>query len=489
MRLHDTAIHSIAAALLVGLSALGSTAALAQPTDPGPRGGNPGAGAPIANLTPDQARFFATALAQFTEVEGVTLTSPGNGGLGPTFNGIACAMCHAQPAIGGTSSRVNPQVAVASLNGASNTLPFFVTSNGPVREARFKYFYSSPAYGQSNLFGFRSRGPLDLDAPDGSVHDLFTIAGRSDAPPGCTATVLPQPDFNQAQADNNLALRIPTPVFGLGLIESISDATILKSFEATALSRAAFGIRGSPNRSGNDGTITRFGWKAQNKSGLLFAGEAYNVEMGITNELFPNERGFGGVPPPAACLGNLVPEDETIFLPIRSTTDTSNVPSDIEDFAIFMRFLDQPTPACTISGPASNCSTAIQDGLAQFKAAGCALCHTPSMTTDASDFTVNPPGLSNVQVNLFSDLLLHYMGEGLNDGITQGAAGPDQFRTAPLWGIGQRLFFLHDGRTSDLLAAIEAHSSHGSEANGVIQEFNRLTETQQQDLLTFLRSL
>lgn len=489
MRLRYTAIHSILVALLVGLSALDSTAVLAQPTDPGPRGGNPGAGAPIANLTPDQARFFATALAQFTEVEGVSLPSPGNGGLGPTFNGIACAMCHSQPAIGGTSPRMNPQVAAASLNGASNTLPFFVTSTGPVREARFKYFYSSPAEGQSNFFGFRSRGPLDLDAPDGSVHDLFTIAERSDAPPGCTATVLPQPDFNQAQADNNLALRIPTPVFGLGLIETISDATILKSFEATAVSRAALGIRGSPNRSGNDGTITRFGWKAQNKSGLLFAGEAYNVEMGTTNELFPNERGFGGVPPPAACLGNLVPEDETNFLPISPTTDTSNVPSDIEDFSIFMRFLDQPAPACTISGRASNCATAIQDGLAQFKAAGCALCHTPSMTTDASDFTINPPGLSNVQANLFSDLLLHHMGDGLNDGITQGAAGPDQFRTAPLWGIGQRLFFLHDGRTSDLLAAIEAHASRGSEANGVIQEFNRLTETQQQDLLIFLRSL
>ncbi len=223
---------------------------------------------------------------------------------------------------------------------------------------------------------------------------------------------------------------------------------------------------------------------------MLFAGEAYNVEMGITNELFPNERGFGGVPPPAACLGNLVPEDETNFLPSSDTsgvaTDTSNVPSDIEDFSIFMRFLDQPTPACTISGPASNCSTSIQDGLAQFKAAGCALCHTPSMTTDASDFT---PGLSHVQANLFSDLLLHHMGEGLNDGITQGAAGPDQFRTAPLWGIGQRLFFLHDGRTSDLLVAIKAHASPGSEANGVIQNFNRLSAIQQQDLLNFLRSL
>src|SRR6202790_5120752 len=443
-------------ALLALGMVIGAGSAFAQ-TDPGPRGGTPGAGAPIANLSPAQARFFATALAQFTEVEGVALPSPGNGGLGPTFNGNACAMCHSQPAIGGTSPSMNPQVAVATLNNASNTLPFFVTSTGPVREARFKYFYSSPEVGQLNFFGSRSRATLDLDAPDGSVHDLFTIAGRPDAPPGCTARVLPQPDFNQAQADNNLALRIPTPVFGLGLIETISDHTILHSFALTAPLRAPLGILGSPNRSGNDATITRFGWKAQNKSGLLFAGEAYNVEMGITNELFPNERGFGGVPPPAACLGNLVPEDETNLLPIGIGTGTSNVPSDIEDFSIFMRFLDQPTPACTISGPAPNCSPSIQGGLAQFKAAGCALCHTPSMRTDASDFTVNPPGLSNVQANLFSDLLLHHMGEGLNDGITQGGAGPDQFRTAPLWGIGQRLFFLHDGRTSSLVGVIKDH--------------------------------
>ena len=111
------------------------------------------------------------------------------------------------------------------------------------------------------------------------------------------------------------------------------------------------------------------------------------------------------------------------------------------------------------------------------------------MTTGASSFTVNAPGLSSVQANLFSDLLLHHMGDGLADDITQGNAGPDQFRTAPLWGVGQRVFFLHDGRALDLLAAIKAHASRGSEANGVIQNFNQLTESQKQDLLNFLRSL
>jgi CxxC motif-containing protein (DUF1111 family) len=81
------------------------------------------------------------------------------------------------------------------------------------------------------------------------------------------------------------------------------------------------------------------------------------------------------------------------------------------------------------------------------------------------------------------------MGEGLADGITQGGAGPDEFRTAPLWGVGQRVFFLHDGRTTDLITAIEAHHSRGSEANAIIVRFKRLSVTQQQDIINFLRSL
>jgi CxxC motif-containing protein (DUF1111 family) len=103
--------------------------------------------------------------------------------------------------------------------------------------------------------------------------------------------------------------------------------------------------------------------------------------------------------------------------------------------------------------------------------------------------TSSLPALSNVNANLFSDLLVHNMGRGLADGISQGGAGPDEFRTAPLWGVGQRLFFLHDGRTSDLLRAIEMHQSFGSEANTVIRMFNGLSETEKQDILNFLRSL
>jgi CxxC motif-containing protein (DUF1111 family) len=103
--------------------------------------------------------------------------------------------------------------------------------------------------------------------------------------------------------------------------------------------------------------------------------------------------------------------------------------------------------------------------------------------------------LSNIQANLYSDVLLHHMGPNLADNVSQGGAAGDQFRTAPLWGLGQRIFFLHDGRTSDLVQAIQYHFSNGnrqypsSEANGVVNGYNRLSPSDQQDLLNFLRSL
>jgi CxxC motif-containing protein (DUF1111 family) len=97
--------------------------------------------------------------------------------------------------------------------------------------------------------------------------------------------------------------------------------------------------------------------------------------------------------------------------------------------------------------------------------------------------------LSNATANLYSDLVVHNMGTGLTDGITQGFATGNEFRTAPLWGLGQRIFFLHDGRTSDLRAAIADHASSGSEATAVVSRYNALTTQQKQDLLNFLRSL
>ena len=237
-------------------------------------------------------------------------------------------------------------------------------------------------------------------------------------------------------------------------------------------------VTGSPNTSGNDGTVTRFGWKAQNKSLLIFAGEAYNVEQGITNEVFSQERDEN-----PTCQFATVPNDTT-NAGGRSAAETLSGP---EKFAAFMRFLAPPTPSTT--GPGS--PTSIANGKTLFQRVGCALCHTPTLITGNATVAA----LRRKPVNLYSDLSLHSMGAGLADDVSQGVANGDEFRTAPLWGVGQRLFFLHDGRTNNLVAAIAAHKSGGnnryqpSEANNVIDNYFQLSPSQQQDLLNFLRSL
>jgi CxxC motif-containing protein (DUF1111 family) len=440
------------------------------------------AGQPFASVSgnSNDFAFFQTGLAQFNEHQTVT---GDNNGLGPRFNLDSCGGCHSQPAPGGSSPAANifpnigpnPQsqvIANGVVSGSNNTIPSFVLANGPVREARFPFF-------------FNSNGTANTNNPNGGVEDLFTVSGRSDA----GACSLQQPSFAAAQAANNIIFRIPTPTFGTGLMANIDDSTLQIS-RANNL-KNSFGIGGDFNHNGNDGTISRFGWKAQNKSLMIFAGEAYNVEMGISNELFTQDRplpgedgngGSGGTGLPTNCLnlsGQGYPEDITHS----DGTNASTVASDVGLFNAFMEFLDQPTPSTTVPGGA----TSIANGRALFSAIGCAICHTPSLKTQPSKLTL---GLSNATANLFSDIEIHHMGTTLADNVSQGGAGGDQFRTAPLWGLGQRIFFLHDGRCTDLLCAIEAHESNGGEATQVEFNFdNNLSPSQQQDVLNFLRSL
>jgi len=442
-------------------TATATAAAVTKAKDPGPRAGID-AGLPLPGLTPTQLYYFNAGKEDFEEVETVA------DGLGPTMNLDSCAGCHLQPATGGSSPPVNPQVAFAKLNGARNVIPSFITLNGPVREARFV----------RNADG----------TPDGGVHSLFTISGRSDGGAGCAVG---QPDFAKALAARNVIFRIPTPVFGAGLIEAIPDSVIVANLQTNIATKTSLGIRGrpnivlpgstisgQPNSNGNDGTLARFGWKAQNKSLVLFSGEAYNVEMGITNELFQTERNEN-----AACQYATTPNDFTDT----EGTDGVTTMNGFEKFSIFMRFLAPPKPSADKPGGAPS----IGRGRNLFGVVGCAQCHTPALRTGNSTVAA----MRNQTVGLFSDLVVHDMGPGLADGISQGQAGPREFRTAPLWGLGQRLFFLHDGRASDLIAAITAHASgstrdrNASEANLVVAKFNGLTEPQKQDLLNFLRSL
>jgi CxxC motif-containing protein (DUF1111 family) len=415
----------------------------------------PQAGDPVAGLTANELRYFEAGKEEFEEIQTVDGRGGTEAGLGPRFNLNSCAGCHAFPAIGGTSPRTNPQVSVGPPDQVSTLMALnIIRPDGPVREVRFK--------------------------SDGGVHDLFTIKGMPGTPPGCH---IAPPDFARAMAERNVIFRIPTPTFGLGLIEAISDATIM----ANQAGFKPFGISGRLNRNGNDGTVTRFGWKAQNKSLLIFSGEAYNVEQGITNELFPDERGEGGRQDSLACSLEPVSQDHTDF----DTTLTAEVPSGAAAFANFMRFLAPPPPAFggyTASNGSRVDAAAIAQGAQLFAAVGCAVCHTPSLDTGRHYSAV----LSNKKANLYSDLLLHGMGT-LGDGIRQGDAGPNEFRTAPLWGLGQRIFLLHDGRTTSLLEAIQEHAGNGadraSEAYEVVRRFNSRTLTEKQNILNFLRAL
>jgi len=425
--------------------------------DPGPRTGAAGAGKPLGDLTGPQMNLFNAGIAEFKKHDEVKAD-----GLGARMNLDSCAGCHGYPDVGGTSPPdLNPQFDFFEKNlEKTNRLPSFVTKDGPVREARFKF---NP----------------DGRTPDGGVHSIFTITGLKDAD-GC---LLQQPDFARELRRNNVIFRIPTPVFGTGLIEQIPDQVILDN-HATKRGNP-YGVRGRvniinaghaltvrENRNGNDGTIARFGWKAQNKSLLVFAGEAYNVEMGISNELFQTEREED-----PKCQFKPTPNDTTN--PDQTGLD---VLSDIEKFAAFMRFLAPPMPSQDEPGGADS----ISRGKTLFIETGCALCHTPSLRTGTSTVAA----LSAKEVDLYSDLALHDMGVGLADGISQGQATSREFRTAPLWGLGKRAFFLHDGRTKDLKRAIQEHGSSGSEANRVVRKFfDQLSQSQQQNVFNFLRSL
>lgn len=497
---------ALIAALMAGSAAAGDEVrnlhGRSQAHDPGPRP-NPSSPVPksVDGLNANEAALFLEGILRVSELEGTCDTcaqqpqnrmpidpDPNNpfspkalvnsAGMGPVFNADQCFICHSQPVIGGSSPKQNPAALIAHRLGGTNVVPDFESADGAFREVRFKY--------------------KEEGARDGGVHSLFTMQGRSDAPQ-CT---MKQPDFVHEMHRKNVSFRIPLQLFGLGLIESIQDKAIMANMNSDRALKRDLGIEGHPNHVANNGTISRFGWKAQNASINMFAGEAYNVEMGITNDLFPTSRSED-----EDCNLAYAPFDMPRTEPELYSDPLKIMPAWMM-FTEFMRFLDAPQPAPL--------TASAEHGKDLFNVIGCALCHTPSFKTRG---TANPQtpsqeigphsvALRGKTVPLYSDLLVHHMGASLADNIVQGEAGPDEFRTTPLWGLGQRLFFLHDGRTNDLRVAIQdhfsaAHSEGGdnpsrdsqsssyrpSEANRVVELFNDMSSADQQAVLDFLRSL
>jgi CxxC motif-containing protein (DUF1111 family) len=360
-------------------------------------------GDPIPGLDDAQLADFANGKTEFTAVE------VPEGGLGPIFNGNSCAACHTAGAIGG-----------ASLEKVTR-------------------------------FG-RSSGKLfdSLDHLGGSLLQAKAIV----------PSLL---EHLPAEA-NVVSQRITTPLFGAGLIEAITDTSLI----ASANRPKPDGVRGKASLvidvATGESRVGRFGWKAQQATLLAFAGDAYVNEMGITSRLFPTENAPNG-------RTDLIAPYITVGV-VEDVVDPITGKGDIDVAADFMRLL-APPPA--ISHDPS------QPGARVFERAGCAVCHTPVLTTGPNKIAA----LSNKRVPLFSDLLLHDMGS-LGDGIEQGTAKGREMRTAPLWGLRVRPAFLHDGRVTTVKGAIEAHDG---EARISKQRFQSLSPQEQEALLAYLGSI
>lgn len=365
------------------------------------------AGRPLAGLTPVEFEEFRLGLDDFLEVEFA------EEGLGPAFNGTSCAACHNVPAIGG---------------------------GGVMAELRA---------GRKNADGeFET-----FDATGETLFHLFSVPSH-----GCQP-MLP--------ADATVfARRVPIPLFGAGLVEAIPDDTI-RSLEDPN-DRNGDGVSGRAalvvDIATGDRRVGRFGWKSQHATLLTFGADAYRNEMGITNDVFPQEVAFGITPEQMrAC--DRIPDPEDV-------RDPRTRRRGIDNFATFMRLLAPIDRA--------ERTDAVRTGELVFAAIGCATCHVPVLETGPS---ANPL-FHRKRVELFSDLLLHDVGTG--DGIKQGAAATNEIRTPALWGLRLRRPFMHDGSAGTLEEAVRQHAG---EALLAVRGFERLSDEDRAALLAFLRSL
>jgi CxxC motif-containing protein (DUF1111 family) len=263
-----------------------------------------------------------------------------------------------------------------------------------------------------------------------------------------------------------IARRVPIPLFGAGLVEAIPDEALLALDDGDDRDRDGISGRAAiiTDIATGKRRVGRFGWKAQQATLLAFSGDAYRNEMGITNDLFPDELAFG-ITPEQMKLCDKIPDPED--QPDRRTRRRG-----IDNFEAFMKFL----------APAGRglVDDTVRAGEALFATVGCASCHVPSLQTGSS---ANPLFNRKV-VPLFSDLLLHDIGTG--DGIQQQAATPLEFRTPALWGLRLRRPLMHDGTAATIEDAIAVH---GGEAASARERAAGLPADQRAALLAFLKSL
>ena len=382
----------------------------------------------------------------------VAWPAPVNGGLGPIFNNVSCISCHHNDGKG-----------TPTFGQVNSSMLFRMSAGAP-----------DPFGGPAAVFGYG--GQLQDAALQGVTPEGKVAISYNDVPviyaDGSTTT-LRKPTYavsnwykGSLPAGCLLSPRMAPPVFGLGLLELIPKETI----EAIADENDADGdgISGRPNYAYNAITkqteIGRFGLKATVPSIELQVAGAYNQDMGVTSAVFPVESSFGqpqgdtkahGVELPDSVLRTVIFYIKTLAVPARRNVDAQQV----------------------------------MDGEQLFTQMQCAACHRPQLQTGTD---VRFPPLSNQRIQPFTDLLLHDMGEGLADGRPDYKATGNEWRTAPLWGIGLFVrtngvgYYLHDGRARSLEEAILWHSGEAAKAR---ENFRTATKAQRDALVAFLKSL
>jgi CxxC motif-containing protein (DUF1111 family) len=416
--------------LFVGVLAAGLAGVAQQPATEAPAGfdtptlaQNPGSQSKSNGIAEPPGDTYALDQQAYEKIHDV------NDGLGPVYNGRACAECHQNPVSGAASQFTELRAGHKDANGN------FVNPTIPINDG------------------------------------ANAITGRSIID---DRAVVPQAQERIPSAENIRALRAALNTLGDGFVEAIDDKTLL----AIAANQPEFSdgrIHGeaievpvleAPGQT----RIGRFGWKDQHSSLLSFVADAYLNEMGITSRLRPKD---------TTTIGKV-------------TSDPEDVPdnlglADIDHFAQFVRGTKAPPRDAALA-----MTPAAQAGQAIFEKLRCNTCHVESIVTAPAGTTINggtfavPDALGNKIIHPFSDFLLHDIGTG--DGIVQ--AGPqdtaDKLRTAPLWGLRMRPRFMHDLTSLSLENAIQRHEGEAEEA---AERFEDLSLAEKQELFAFLNSL
>ena len=425
-----------------------------------------GFGAPLPAIArdPTDRQIFAAGQLNFKEIE--TLPQ-----IGPVFNGVSCAGCHSQPAIGGAGLFIN-EIRVRDATGPG-PVHIFAADNmlrqGPQSQGGTPIF---PSGIEAEPLGCQLTAPGCQLSP--CQAEEAAKATFSTSLPTCDPS---SADF--ASGGNCVAGRATTPLFGLGLVEAVTDS----AFERLAQNEPS-AVRGTLRLVTEDGAerVARFGWKNDHATLRAFSADAYLNEMGITSPDVPTE------------VSDCALDQQQFGIVLQASDDPEDTTdadgrADIDRFSDFMRAL-KPPPTLQSSGGSN--------GARLFNQIGCQACHAPSLTTAQNPASFIPPttggvpisstlntALANRAFHPFSDFLLHDMG-ALGDGITSGTAGPTMMRTAPLWGARSRSRFLHDGRAETIAEAITLHAGQGAAAAAA---FHALSATQQQQLIDFLNTI